>query len=291
MKSLPCGFCSSAFAARGRTILAAFGIAAVFAGPLRGQSPVFTEDFESGKLDPAIWDTRTSGNVQITVQQALVAHGKSALQIHYPKGGTRSYGFVVATHLPDSVRSHCFGRAYVYISPGMPGGHDVLLNAGTSGYPTSNFLEIGASGGKNVMLSYQQNGAGVPRGETLIRGSPYPVGRWFCLEWEFTDHPDRTTVWIDGAPAGELADFTVTPGKPTMLPSAGATGAAAKVAPVAPATSTAAASEPAIPGTDLVKGFVDFSFGFRAWGRGAKEDFDLYYDDIAIDAKRIGPLE
>jgi len=290
MKSLPFGFFSSASAARLRPIFAALGFAAVCAGPLRAQSPVFTEDFESGQLDPAVWDTRTSGNVQITVQQVLVAHGKSALQIHYPKGGTRSYGFVVATHLPDEVRTHCFGRAYVYISAGMPAGHDVLLNAGTSGYPTSNFLEIGASGGKNVMLSYQQNGAGVPRGETLTRGSPYPVGRWFCLEWEFTDHPDRTTVWIDGVPAGELADFTVTPGKPTMLPPGGAAAAAAKPAPVAPAASAGAPPEPAIPGTDLVKGFVDFSFGFRAWGRGAKEDFDLYYDDIAIATKRIGPV-
>jgi hypothetical protein len=256
--------------------------------PLRAQSPVFSEDFESGSLNPAVWDTRTAGDVAITVQQTQVAHGKSALQVHYPKGGSRSYGFIVATHLPDSVRAHFFGRAYVFISPPAPAGHDVLLNAGAPGYPLSNFLELGASGGKNVMMSYQQNAADAPRGETIARGIAYPVGRWFCLEWEFTDHPDHIVAWIDGAPAGELAGFTF---KPRAARGARPSGVADATIPNArpdPAANPAPAA--AIPGTDLVKGFSDFAFGFRAWGAGAKEDFDIYYDDIAIDTKRIGPL-
>ena len=49
--------------------------------------------------------------------------------------------------------------------------------------------------------------------------------------------------------------------------------------------------KPNVPGTDLVKGFVDFSFGFHSWGAGAKEDFDIYYDDIVIDTKRVGLVE
>ena len=46
-----------------------------------------------------------------------------------------------------------------------------------------------------------------------------------------------------------------------------------------------------VAGTDLVKGFSDFAFGFRAWGAAPKEDFDIFYDDIAIDTKRIGPIK
>jgi hypothetical protein len=246
--------------------------------PLRAQGAVFSEDFESGTLDPAVWTVRTSGKVEVAVQQERAAHGHAALRIHTPKGGSRDYGFIVATHLPDALRAHCFGRAYVFISPGMPAGHDVLLNAGSPGYPTSNFLEIGASGGRNVMTSYQQNGADVPRGETLARGTAYPVGRWFCLEWEFTDHPDHTLIWIDGQKAAELAGFTFKPRAARTPPAAGAdAGATPPAAPVA------------VPGTDLVKGFDDFAFGFRAWGAGAKADFDLYYDDIALDTQRIGP--
>jgi hypothetical protein len=262
----------------------AFCLAAVLNAPLQAQSPVFSEDFESGALDKQVWDVRTASNAVVTVQQTQVAHGKSALQIHYPKGGARSYGFIVATHLPESVRAHCFGRASVYISPQMPAGHDVLLNAGTAGYPLSNFLEVGVSGGKNVMISYQQNAENVSRGETIARGIAYPVGRWFCLEWEFTDHPDHIVVWIDGEPAGELANFTYK-SRATPAPK----GGAAKTDPAAKAEP--ADTSPAVPGTDLVKGFTDFAFGFRAWGAGAKEDFDIYYDDIAIDTKRIGPVK
>jgi hypothetical protein len=268
--------------------LACFGaLAGLTASPLRAQSaaaqsaataPLFAEDFESGALQKSVWEERTANGAQIQVQQAQVGHGKYALQIHYPKGGGRSYGFIVASHLPEALRTHCFGRVYVYVSAGMPAGHDVLLNAGTAGYPTSNFLEVGVSGGKNVMISYQQNGANVPRGETIARGAAYPVGRWFCLEWEFNDHPDHTQVWIDGQPAAE-SSFAF---RPRVAPAAAA--AAGTAAP----TEAAAPATPAVT-TDLVKGFVDFAFGFRAWGNGGKEDFDLYYDDIAIDTKRIGP--
>lgn len=254
--------------------------AAVCAASLHAQSPAFTEDFESGSLNKSVWDARTSGAAEISVQQDKVAHGKSALKVHYGKGGARSYGFIVASKLPESVRQHCFGRAYVFISPNMPAGHDVLLNAGTAGYPISNFLEVGVSGGKNVMVSYQQNAADIPRGETLTRGAEYPVGRWFLLEWEFNDHPDTVTVWIDGEKSGEIANFI-------FKPRAANAGKAKGDAPAAPA-----APEPAgIPGTDLVKGFTDFAFGFRAWGAAPKEDFDIFYDDIVIDTKRVGPIK
>ncbi len=272
---------------RSATTVACAGFLLAFsAASLRGQAPVFSEDFESGSLNRAVWKTTELGNATVTVQQTQVAHGKSALQIHYPKG-EKSFAFVVASHLPDSVRSHFFGRAYLYISQTMPAGHDVLLNAGTPGYPISNFLEIGASGGKNVMVSYQQNAANIPRNETIARGILYPVGRWFCLEWEFQDHPDRVTTWIDGEPAGELKDFVVKP----RAPRAPKADPNAKADAAAPATVPAAAPQAEVAGTDLVKGFSDFSFGFHAWGAGAKEDFDIYYDDIAIDTKRIGQIK
>ncbi len=273
----------------------AFSLVALSTSSLRAQSPVFSEDFESGSLNKAVWKTLDAGNATVTVQKTQVAHGKSAVQIHYPKG-EKSFAFIVASHLPESVRQHFFGRAYVFVGPTAPAGHDVLLNAGTAGYPLSNFLELGASGGKNVMMSYQQNAADIPRGETIARGIAYPVGRWFCLEWEFNDHPDSVTVWIDGEPAGEFKDFMFKPRAPNAgKAGAGKGDAAAKKSDpaidAAPPKAAPASEVPAVPGTDLVKGFSDFSFGFHAWGAGAKEDFDLYYDDIAIDTKRLGPIK
>ena len=39
----------------------------------------------------------------------------------------------------------------------------------------------------------------------------------------------------------------------------------------------------------LVGGFVDFGFGFYAW-HPATYAFDVYYDDIVLDTKRVGCL-
>jgi hypothetical protein len=255
---------------------------------LAADVPAFSDDFESGSINTSVWDIRTNNQAEVKLQSAIVHGGKYALQVHYPMGVSGSYGFIVATHLPDSVRTHCFGRAYMYITPGMPGGHDPLLSAGGKGWPISNFLEIGASGGKNVMASYQQNAANIPRNETISsKNPPYPVGKWFCLEWEFSDHPDAINVWIDGQPSGELKDFVVRPRAPRR-----AAAAAAATTPAADGTAPAAAPVPAPPepvkGDNLVKSFDDFAFGFRYWG-SAKAGFDIYYDDIAIDTKRIGP--
>jgi len=260
-------------------------------------APVFSEDFESGTLNPKVWHLAQDGDVEITVQQKQVSHGKSALMIHTAKGANRAFASIVATHLPDSVRKHFFGRAYMFISPDMPAGHDALLSAGRPGWPLSDFLEIGASGGRNPIVSYQQN-APLPviRGEDVFadKGPPaYPVGRWFCLEWEFNDQPDTMTVWIDGEKVREAPSlnngFQNRPRNPAAKGGPAAKGDAAAAAPAA------APAAPPVPkfevkNSDLTGGFYDFAFGFRYWGT-TKTDYDIYYDDIAISIKRIGPIK
>ena len=39
-----------------------------------------------------------------------------------------------------------------------------------------------------------------------------------------------------------------------------------------------------------VGGFTDFALGFRLWG-AAPDPFDIYYDDIALDTHRVGPVK
>lgn len=221
-----------------------------------GQTPVvtlpFNEDFESGAINTNIWDMRVHGTATIQVEQNRVAHGKNALLVHYPASATGAYAFIAA-RLPDSLHDHLFGRAYVYIAS-MPTPHSVLLNAGSPGYPVSNFLEVGIR--RHLFQpSYQQNGAGVPRSETtgMVPGT-IPVGRWFCLEWEYNDKPDHIVLTIDGKP---FADQKISL-KGT--------------------------------GSELVKGFYEFDIGFRAWGKAGASDIDIYYDDIAISDKPIGQL-
>ena len=118
------------------------------AGSLCAQGkPAFKEDFESGKIDPAVWDQRVTGTATVAVEETEGAHGKYALHVHYPDMAARSYAFVVANHLPDSVRTHFFGRAYMKVTPGVGTTHNPLILAGEPGWPLSKFQEIGTSRG------------------------------------------------------------------------------------------------------------------------------------------------
>ena len=156
---------------------------------------MFTEDFESGDLKKDIWAQRVNGGATLTIQHDVVAHGRSALLVRYP-AASKGYAFAVAIHQPDALKEHFFGRAYVNFPKAPPNAHDVFITAGSAGFPTSNFLELGLRQNK-AQVSSQQNGPGVPA-ETMIAGPVYPVGKWFCLEWEMNDNPDAIVMWIDG---------------------------------------------------------------------------------------------
>ncbi len=216
-------------------------------------APLFSENFESGRLDPKIWTQNVTGDNVITVQRDKAAHGGYALRVSCPAPSNKTWAFIMAAHLPDALRSHHFGRAYLFVTPKPPDRHTILLMAGTPGFPKNKFLEIATTSGKWQLTWVDLTGS--TNQEDYHSGGLVPLGRWFCLEWEFNDHPDHVSVWVDGQPVYD-SGFTVK-----------STGAV----------------------TDLVGGFTDIAFGFRLWG-AAPAPFDLYYDDIAFDTKRLGPL-
>ena len=184
------------------TILAAAGVLAAMTASMPAQNkPVFEEGFESGKLDPAVWDQRVTGTATAAVEAMDGAHGKYALHIHYPDMAARSYAFVVATHLPDSVKTHFFGRAYMKITPGLGTTHNPLIFAGEPGWPISKFDEIGTSRG-NWMPSYQENksAAGQGRGEVTYRSdTPPPFDKWFLVDSTTTPPPSRSGLTARGS--------------------------------------------------------------------------------------------
>ncbi len=197
-----------------------------------------------------------AGNATLTVQSDVVAHGKYALQVHYPKGtGTNSWAFIGMT-VQESLRNHFYGRAYVMIK-GVPATHSVYILSGSVGFPIADFLEIGSDRGL-FQPSFQLNAPTPdrPRSETTKQVGVYPVGKWFCLEWEFIEKPGRIVIWVDG---------NLTVNQPIthriMYPDGGLTG-----------------------------GFKEFDLGFRSWAPSVANDVDIYYDDIAIGDKPIGQL-
>jgi hypothetical protein len=214
---------------------------------------IITEDFESGAMDSKTWTISATGSATVTVEQDFVAHGKNALHVHYPAGARNAIAFI-GLNVPDALRDHFYGRAYVYMKT-IPSGHCVLMTAGSKGYPTSTFLEIGMRQNQ-FQPSFQQNGPNVTRYEDHpLQGTP-PAGRWFCLEWEFNDKPDRIVMWIDG----KLA-----------------------------VNQTFKGPAPENSKTGLTGGFFQYDVGFRSWSAPTK-DVDVYYDDIAISDKPIGQL-
>ena len=102
----------------------------------------------------------------------------------------------------------------------------------------------------------------------LLEDVSHPNGNWptnksFCLEWEFEAQPDRITVWVDGNKIGTFDNTNAT------SPS----GNGAQNGQLYMGTSTG-----------LIGGFDLFYIGFHDW-HPAKV-FDLYYDDVVLDAKR-----
>ena len=212
-----------------------------------------------------MWDTRVAGTATVAVEAVDGAHGKYALHIHYPDMARGSYAFVVATHLPDSVRSHFFGRAYMKIEPGLGTTHNPLIFAGEAGWPLSKFQEIGTSRGL-WMPSYQENKslAGQGRGEITYRAdSMSPLHEWFLLEWEFSGDPSFIRMWVNG--------------EKCMIPQGEEKVDVVKF--VWPKGST--------NDKGIVGGYTEFGFGARVWG-APMQGFDVYYDDVQIDTKRIG---
>jgi hypothetical protein len=244
-------------------------IACLAAATLQAQTkPLFSEDFESGKLDPKIWDQRVAGVATVKVQQDQAAHGKYALQIHYPEMAAQSYAFIVAPHLPEAVKGHFFGRAYVKIDPATPPPHTVLVFAGQAGWPTAKFDEIGVYHDA-FQPSYQENKSarGQGRGEDVKHAGPVPLGKWFLLEWEMNDNPATLTIWADGQLSQVIQGDQKMDSSLFHWPKGSETN------------------------KDLVGGFEELGFGTRVWGAAIATAFDVYYDDIAIDTKRLRPVK
>ena len=256
-----------------RSLVSLSMLAAIFSFSLLGQSkPVFTEGFESGKLDPAVWDQRVTGTATIAVEPIDGAHGKFALHVHYPDDARNSYAFVVATHLPESVKTHFFGRVYMMAPSDMGQTHNPLIFAGEPGWPLSKFTEIGMYKG-TWQPSYQENKSarGQGRGEVTYHAETGPpVGKWFLLEWEFNDNPASITYWVDG-------EKILTPVGPDKVKKETVTF----VWPKDSATTSG------LIGAD---GYRELGIGARVWGVPTK-GFDLYYDDLAIGTARLGPVK
>jgi hypothetical protein len=235
---------------------------------------LFCEDFESGALDPAKWGVTAGVNhadvaaPTDVVQTGVVAHGKYAAHFHGKGDAPNDNAFLSTRALPAALATHNFGRAYVYLTPKPTSGHMAMVVAGTDVYastPKLRDFEV-ANINDGWQIGYDSLGLTPSGEEVAYPPGQMPSGKWICLEWEFNDAPDQITLWLEGTELGTFDDQHVN------YPSGHVPGA-----PIFDGKSTG-----------LVGGFTTYGFGYYDWHPHA--DFDIYFDDIVLDIKRVGCL-
>jgi hypothetical protein len=246
------------------------------AGPSRDGGScagIFCEDFEEGQIDPAKWDIKMGAGGMEMVQQGMVAHGKYAWHVH-GTGAAGDFAMILTKNAPAALQGAgpIFGRVNFYATP-INGAHVELGFAGTMGYPKLNYMEFAAFSsswqlGFDLFVPAPSIASGfVEEASYPHPGSPMPTMAWSCIEWEFGDDPDLMVLWVDGKQVDQFdvqhIDFTTAQRTPGSVLNGKSSG--------------------------IIGGFSVFGFGFHSWG--ASKAFDLYYDDVVIDTKRVSCLK
>lgn len=211
------------------------------------------------------------------VQGDTVAHGRHALEVHGQSGPT-DWALLVAKNPPPALKgATTYGRVYFWISTPVTSGHTQMVFAGNTGsgpangplpFPKFRYMEVA-----NISGGWQL-GFDLLDVSPLVEEVSYPkdklqTGKWVCLEWQFADHPDHITMWLDGVPTGSFDDTDIGYSSPNPIPK--------------PGTGIYKGSS-----TDIVGGFDTFGFGFHDWH--PNKPFDLFYDDLVLGTSRIGCL-
>lgn len=234
------------------------------------------EDFESGKIDTDKWELQAKGGT-VTVEQQRVAHGTYAAQVHSTGASGDDWALLVLKNVPAALKGpSTFGRAMMYAAANETVSiHVQMAFAGHNGTGTANgpapfsklrYMEV-ASNGTRWQLGFDLLDL-----SPLVEEVSYSKGRvttdaWICLEWQFEDSPDRVAEWVDGTQVGTFDNTNVGYASPGPTPSAGGALWDGK-------------------SSGLIGGFDFFGFGMHDWH--PQKEFDIYYDDVVLDSKRVG---
>lgn len=137
-------------------------------------------DFET-PIDKAIW----TGGTDAAVSTADKAHGERSYHAYKDAG-------VLQTTKFNGITNVMWGRFYLKMSPGAPGGHGNIVGA----YQGGEWYELGWQ--FNGLMGVWHFGGG----ENPLRSHPDIVDKWYCVELLF----DGTTMempkwWVDGKEA------------------------------------------------------------------------------------------
>ncbi len=234
------------------------------------------EDFESGAIDSNKWQLVAQAGT-LVVQNERVAHGKFAARVHGQAGSSDDWALLVAKNPPPALKTaSTFGRVLMFASADATASiHVQLAFAGHTGsgaaqgpppFAKLRYMEVASYSGR------WQLGFDLLDLSPLVEEVSYSKGRmstdaWSCLEWHFEDSPDRVTAWVDGTQASTFDNSNVGYASPGPVPKSGAALWDGK-------------------SSELIGGFDTFGLGFHDWH--PQRQFDIYYDDLVLDSKRVG---
>jgi hypothetical protein len=223
-----------------------------------GGATLFCEDFESYATGPAMaangW-TPVTGNGTLTIDSTH-AQGKNALHVQTQDNG-KAY---IHLSLLSPPQSKFYGRMRVWATafPTMPDyAHFTMVEA--AGTEPGVVRPIG---GQYIPGKGDLWGAGSDAGPTgdwtnWKESAPAEAGKWLCLEWSMAPADNEIQIWIDGAPKPDLTVNTKLHG-----------------------------------GSNVDFVFPKFNsiwFGWWLYQSGsAPPQFDLWLDDLALGAERLG---
>ena len=224
-----------------------------------GGGKLFCEDFEaqpSGAAQKtASWEPVANSMGTLTID-GVHARGQKALHVH-TQGNGRAY-ISVSPFAPPS--NSFFARMYVWVTafPSAPNyAHYTLVEA--AGTQAGMIRPIGGQYIEGNGALWGVGADGGPTGDwtNWKTSAPSEAGKWLCIEFELAASDNNIRVWIDGTAKPELSVSTKDHGGSSV---------------------------------DFV--FPTFNkiwFGWWLYHAGpTPNEFDLWFDDIAIATTRLG---
>jgi hypothetical protein len=186
--------------------------------------------------------------------------GKQAVHVS-PAGKDASAFFSLREGFPRAGNAY-WGRVMIWADSFPPGKRHFTLIQSTGTVPGKpeygkTYYTVGAEGNQ-LITNYDTEGV---KSDCWKFGAPLPTRKWICLEWRFDGARDEIGVWVDGV---EDAAAHVRDGRGDGCIKHETADRYRWTAPT----------------------FVGVDVGYEVYGRD--EGHDLWFDDLALGAQRIG---
>jgi len=227
------------------------------------------DDFEGaaagGPPDPARWAVGapdTTGTGTLAIDDAQHHSGARSVKVT-GKGGYSNHIFITNAAAIGALGPVVWARFYLRLASALGDGHATFL-AMKDGHDGGKHLRMGGQA-SILMMNRESDDATLPALSPMgiAASEPLPTDRWLCLELMIdatAPMPTTMRTWVDGA---EIAGLHLD------------------------GVSTPDIDEQWLRRTDWRPALTDFALGWESY---AGQDLTLWFDDVALDARRVGCL-